>query len=230
MQWYLGFRKAHLQFQDDAHHFLVLERIVQLCYKMVLQNIHDVHLPFHVASVAPVRDADEFCSQLQIRSFLPTFVHGPELASAQGNWKFNKWLMDGGRPYKLIAIPAEFTDQFIFLFRIHAPRYFHGSLGERRLVFCKCNGSRKSSPERIVSLLYRRRVDTENSQLFSFNSLAIFIRTRKLSKTSQISGLTLVWMSFKNTPRCFPPPVSWVLKWNWELARGNLSDQSPKSI
>lgn len=34
----------YLQLKDNTHHLLVLERIVQLSYEMVLQSVHDIHL------------------------------------------------------------------------------------------------------------------------------------------------------------------------------------------
>lgn len=75
----------YLQFQDDAHHLLVLERIVELCDEMVLQSVHYIHFSFHVAAVSSVGDAHEFGGQLQICRLLSAPVHGSEFASAKDN-------------------------------------------------------------------------------------------------------------------------------------------------
>lgn len=81
--------KQYLHFKDDAHHLLVLERIVELCDEMVLQCIHDVHLSFHIPSVATIGNAHEFGGQLQIGRFLPTSVHGAKLSSAKTELEFH---------------------------------------------------------------------------------------------------------------------------------------------
>ena len=70
----------YLQFQDDAHHLLVLERIVQLGDEMVLQSVHYIHLALHIPAVAPVGDAHKLGRQLQAGRLLPALVDRSEFA------------------------------------------------------------------------------------------------------------------------------------------------------
>lgn len=81
-------QSEYLQLQDDAHHLLVLERIVELCDKMVLQSVHDIDLSLDIPSVSSVRNSHKLSGQLQICDLLAASVHGSEFASAMNVFEF----------------------------------------------------------------------------------------------------------------------------------------------
>lgn len=71
------------QFQNNADHFVVLERIVKLNDFRVLQAIHHFDLALDIFAFLSILHCDEFRRQTQTRGLLFAFVNRSEFASKQ---------------------------------------------------------------------------------------------------------------------------------------------------
>lgn len=71
------------QFQDDADHFVVLERIIQLNDFRMLQAVHHFDLTFYVSTFIAIGNGDELRCQTQTRRFFFAFVNRSEFPSKQ---------------------------------------------------------------------------------------------------------------------------------------------------
>lgn len=80
-----------LQFQDDAHHFLIFVRSIQLYNEMMLQWIHYLHFPLHIPLVLPLRYGHKLGGQLEACWLLPALVDSAEFATVPWNRQWLAW-------------------------------------------------------------------------------------------------------------------------------------------
>lgn len=73
--------KQCLQFKNDAHRSSVIECVVELNQPRMVQERHDLHLPFDIPSVFLALHGDCFGCQLQPGLLLFTIVNGAKFSS-----------------------------------------------------------------------------------------------------------------------------------------------------
>lgn len=78
---------SNSQFQDNADHFVVLVRIIQLNDFGMLQAILHVDFALNIFAFFPIWHGDEFRREAQTRGFLFAFVNCPKFSSKSVNKK-----------------------------------------------------------------------------------------------------------------------------------------------